>query len=138
MESHLLIQKPSAQHKRLCVESAPRKDIFKQCATQEKLWEQSTGRVRNDIFLGTVNVSADTVSSIGSLWVINLTLNGHPLQFKIDTGADVTVIGETDYSSRTTLSSPSQMPPELLGKFQANLREDGRETQDDVFVIKGP
>ena len=50
----------------------------------------------NDIFLGTVNSSADTVSSKGSLWVINLTLNGHPVQFKIDTGADVTVIGETD------------------------------------------
>ena len=45
------------------------------------------------------------------------------------------VIGETDYneawdgplqSSRTThtLSDPSQMPLEVLGKFQANLRHD--------------
>ena len=50
----------------------------------------------DDISLGTVNASADTVSSTESPWVINLTLNGHPVQFKIDTGADVTVIGETD------------------------------------------
>ena len=52
----------------------------------------------DDIFLGTVNASADTVSSTGSPWVINLTLNGHSVQFKIDTGADVTVIEETDYN----------------------------------------
>ena len=76
----------------------------------------------------------------------NLTLNGHPVQFKIDTGADVTVTGETDHneaqhgplqSSRTTLGGPSQMPLEVLGKFQANLRHDDRETQDYVFVING-
>ena len=100
----------------------------------------------DDIFLGTVNASADTVSSTGSPWVVDLTLNGHPVQFKIDTGADATVIGETDYneardgplqSSKTTLSGPSQTPLEVLGKFQANLRHNDRETQDDVFVIKG-
>ena len=79
-------------------------------------------------------------------WVVDLTLNGHPVQFKIDTGADVTVIGETDYkeardgplqSSKPTLSGPSQTPLEVLGKFQANLRHNDRETQDDVLVIKG-
>ena len=100
----------------------------------------------DDIFLGTVNASADTVSSTGSPWVVYLTLNRHPVQFKIDTGADVTVAGETDYneardgplqSSETTLSGPSQTPLEVLGKFPANLRHNDRETQDDVFVIKG-
>ena len=59
--------------------------------------------------------SADAVSMTGSPWVIDLTLNGRPVQFKIDTGADVTVIGETDYNqvrdgqlqnSKTTLSGP--------------------------------
>ena len=47
----------------------------------------------DDIFLGTVNASADTVSSKGSPWVINLTLNGHPVQFKIDTGANASYWG---------------------------------------------
>ena len=46
----------------------------------------------DDIFLGTVNVSADAVSMTGSPWVIDLTLNGQSVQFKIDTGADITVI----------------------------------------------
>lgn len=53
------------------------------------------------------------------------------MQFKIDIGADVIVIGETDYnqvqdgplqSSKTTLSGPSQMPLEVLGKFPALLK----------------
>ena len=100
----------------------------------------------DDIFLGTVNACAGTVSSTGSTWVVDLTLNRHPVQFKIGTGADVTVIGETNYneardgplqSSKTTLNGPSQTPLEVLGKFQANLRHNDRETQDDVFVIKG-
>ena len=99
----------------------------------------------DDMFLGTVNASADTVSSTGSPWVVDLTLNGHPVQFKIDTGADVTVIGETEYnkardgelqSSKTTLSGASQTPLEVLGKFQVNMRHNDRETQDYVFVIK--
>ena len=103
-------------------------------------------RGEDDIFLGTVYASADAVSMTGSPWVIDLTLNGRPVQFKIDTGADVTVIGETDYNqvrdgqlqnSKTTLSGPSQRPLEVLGKFQALLRHDDRETKEDVFVIKG-
>ena len=79
-------------------------------------------------------------------YVVDLNLNVHSVQFKIDTGADITVIGETEYneardgllqSSKTTLSGPNQTPLEVLGKWQTNLRHNDRETQDDVFVIKG-
>ena len=31
-------------------------------------------------------------------YIVDLTLNGHSVQFKIDTGADVTVIRETEYN----------------------------------------
>ena len=79
----------------------------------------------DNTFLGTVNASADTVSSIASPWVVDITLNRHVVQFKIDTGADVTVSGETEYneaqdgplqSPKTTLSGPSQTPLEVLNK----------------------
>ena len=55
------------------------------------IWESE-----DDIFFGIVNASADTFSPTGSSWVVNLSLNGHPVQFKIDTGANATVIGEKD------------------------------------------
>ena len=63
--------------------------------------------------------------------------------YMVDTGADIIVIGKTDYneaqdellqSSRTILSGTSQTPLEVLGKFQANLRHNNRETQD-VWII---
>ena len=52
----------------------------------------------DDIFLVTVNASADTqsVQQDHHGYVVDLTLNGHSVQFKIDTGADVTVIRETE------------------------------------------
>ena len=76
------------------------------------------------IFLGTVHASAYMVSLTGSPWVVDLTLNGHSvlLQFKLDSGANIKIIEEIDYneardgplqSSKTILSSPSQMPPEV-------------------------
>ena len=43
-----------------------------------------------DIFLGTVNMCVDAVSLTGSLYVVDLALNGHFIQFKIDTGANLT------------------------------------------------
>ena len=71
------------------------------------------------IFLGTVNASAYMVSLTGSPWVVDLTLNGHSvlLQFKLDTGANINIIGEIDYneaqndplqSSKTILRSSMQ------------------------------
>ena len=52
---------------------------------------------KEEVFLGIVHASVDAVSSTGSPWVVDLTLSGHLVQFKIDTGADITVIGESDY-----------------------------------------
>ena len=85
---------------------------------------------KEEIYFGTVHASADAISSTGSPWVVDLTLNGHLVQFKIDTGADVIVIGESDYdqgwdgplqSCGTTLSGPSQNQLVVVGKFQTNL-----------------
>ena len=45
-----------------------------------------------DIFLGTVNTCVDAVSLTGSLYVVDLALNGHFIQFKIDTGVNLMVI----------------------------------------------
>ena len=49
-----------------------------------------------DEFLGTVN--ADTVSA-NKPWTAVLQLNNRTIEFKVDTGADVTVIPESGYRS---------------------------------------
>ena len=49
-------------------------------------------------FLGAVTSSqVDAASTGGKPWVVNLQLNNHLMKFKIDSGADVTVITEADY-----------------------------------------
>ena len=49
-------------------------------------------------FLGAVTSSqVDAASTGGKPWVVHLQLNNHLMKFKIDSGADVTVITEADY-----------------------------------------
>ena len=49
-------------------------------------------------FLGAVTSSqVDATSTGGKPWVVYLHLSNHLMKFKIDSGADVTVITEADY-----------------------------------------
>ena len=56
-----------------------------------------TVQVDSDVFLGTVHSDMAAISAEGIPWTTNVTLNNRNLEFKIDTGADVTVIPEADY-----------------------------------------
>ena len=72
-------------------------------------------------------------------WVTELTLSG---QFKIDTGADVTVIPNTEYSrSRDgplspALSGPGQHVLKVQGKFVDYLERNHRSIQQTIYVIE--
>ena len=50
------------------------------------------GQMNEEPFLGTINIIS--IHSKDNQWMIELLLNGKPVQFKIDTGADVTAISE--------------------------------------------
>ena len=78
-------------------------------------------------------------------WVIELTLNDQAVQFKIDTGADVTVIPNTEYSrsrdgplspADRTLSGPGQHVLKVKGKFEGYLERNHRSIQQTVYVIE--
>ena len=67
-----------------------------------------------DEFLGVIHSETDSLSSTEAPWTTNLVLNSRNIEYKIDTGADVTVISEQEYFSEhnTTnrvLSDPSWM-----------------------------
>ena len=49
------------------------------------------------IFLDLVSSEIAVVNGGIKPWTIGITLNGNPIEFKIDTGADVTVIPLTVY-----------------------------------------
>ena len=77
-------------------------------------------------FLGTVN--ADTAST-NKPWMVVVQLNNRALEFKVDTGADVTVILESVYhpeedskleAASIPLNGPTGEPLEVCGRFKAS------------------
>ena len=79
-------------------------------------------------------------------WTKTLNLNQRDIVFKIDTGADVTVIPESCYRSKQDgplqpaerlLTEAGQQPLEVQGQFVGNLRYNNFETEQNIFVIQG-
>ena len=77
-------------------------------------------------------------------WMVELSLNGKSTKFKMDTGANVTVISNELFSSleevelkpaRTTLFGPNHQPIPSSGQFTAILQLDSRKVDEEVFVV---
>lgn len=94
-----------------------------------------------DAFLGVIHKdqSADP-------WVVELYLNKQSTKFKIDTGADVTVILASVYKksehgslkpSNRRLKGVHQQPLQVIGSFTGSLSHDNKETAEEIFVIEG-
>ena len=92
-----------------------------------------------DAFLGTVT------STIESPWKAMISLNGKRVVFKIDTGADVTVIPEglVPHGIQLTPTSrrfygPGHLEVVAVGKFSAELQlMSGNKATQDIYVLKG-
>ena len=65
------------------------------CRSVTNLATIRTDTVNKEPFLGTIEIMS--THSKDNQWMIELLLNGKPVQFKIDTGADVSAISE-EYS----------------------------------------
>ena len=97
-------------------------------------------------FLGAVTSSqVDTASVGGQPWMVHLQMNNQLIKFKIDSGADVTVIAEADYleardrplqSPTTILRGPNSIPLSVSGKFRGQLRKGDKVSYEDIFVVK--
>ena len=82
----------------------------------------------------------------GSPWSVKLSLNGKPMRFEIDTGAEVTVIppkthqdigSPTLYPSTKILRGPSNKPLAVRGQFTAKLRKEKQEVEQEIYVVEG-
>ena len=92
-----------------------KKGHFKVCCRSKASVNQLSADTpkEGDAFLGTIDTVTDSTKS----WTTDILLNGQMLQFKVDTGADVTVIPVKSYSEirdgplslpDKTLSGPTQ------------------------------
>ena len=94
-------------------------------------------------FLGTLEQSPVTLTD--NPWEVTLILNGVPVLFKIDTGADVSAISESVFKqlkyvtlvhSDRHLSGPSQYQLQVSGKFTATLKYGTKEAKENIFVVQ--
>ena len=83
---------------------------------------------QDDVFLGTVQAETSTVTAGDDPWIITLSLNDLPVEFKIDTGADVSVVPEETFQrfsgitlapGSKSLSGPSKHSLHVCGQFKA-------------------
>ena len=109
------------------------------CRTK-KLVETVYVNEDSELFLGTIH------SEKGKPYLVNLALNERCVEFKIDTGADVTVIPISYFDQirdgalqppYKSLSGPNSQPLDVRGKFIATLGKDGKEIQEEIYVIRG-
>ena len=83
-----------------------------------------------------------------SSWMAHLHVGEVKLKFKIDTGADVSVISEDDFhlhfsgktlrKFRSQLYGPGRMRIQVIGTFHCQLRYKDHAYECEIFVIKGP
>eukprot|EP00731_Ephydatia_muelleri_P009037 Em0004g1375a len=79
-------------------------------------------------------------------WFVTLQLQGISVRFKIDTGADVTVILESVFKrirnanlmhSDRILCGPAKNALHVIGQFNATLKHRGGVTSEEMYVVRG-
>jgi len=92
-----------------------------------------------EVFLGTVTSDKETA------WIVNIRLQGKEVLFKLDTGAEVTVISEEVYHTlkRAKLENPSkvlygpaQQRLEVVGQFAGSLKHGEHSYTGNIFVVR--
>ena len=78
-------------------------------------------------------------------WSIIIAVNNEPIEFEIDTGAEVTVISSkahhaigqpTLQASTKTLRGPSNEKLSVKGQFAATLRHGNKVAEQDLYVVE--
>ena len=95
-------------------------------------------------FLGIVKSDVLIINSTGAPWTVITSLNKRDIEFKIDTGADVTVIPESQYCkeqdgplipTKRILTGAGRNPLGVRGRFTGVLRVNGKTLSQDIYVV---
>ena len=87
----------------------------------------------------------NTQDTVNNSWRLSLPLNGVLTEFDIDTGAQVSVISETQHQKigspflsppAKRLRGPSNYSLPVTGCFTGVLKRGSQEVQQDFYVVK--
>ena len=79
-------------------------------------------------------------------WIINLKVKDTDIQFKIDTGADLSVVPKYVFKklkniklvkADTILFGPGQKQLQVLWKFKCELKTKSEKSNQELYVVKG-
>ena len=89
----------------------------------------------------------DTLDGPSKVWEIDVNVRNKTVTFKVDTGAEVTALSDTTWTSlgiatplknaELSLFGPNQTPLNLLGKTSLTMSYKGKTSTQDVFIVKG-
>lgn len=79
-------------------------------------------------------------------WLVNVDLNGNGITFKVDTGADVSVIGrqtaenmniQVNTNNIAKLYGPGKFQIPVVGYFEADMQYKSKSSKQLVYVVDG-
>ncbi|XP_064475528.1 uncharacterized protein K02A2.6-like [Ornithodoros turicata] len=98
-------------------------------------------RAVEEVFLGDIRNPSSS-----DAWYIIAKVDGKPVNFKVDTGADVTAVPPTALSSQArnsltqplkSLYGPGRAKINTLGQVEAQVDWNGKTTTQEIFVVQG-
>ena len=111
------------------------------CSKKINTVEETEEKIK-DFALGEVNTSLS-----GKPWIVEISVNEIKVIFKVDTGADVSVISSVDVKryfphsrlelNRTSLIGPGGFSLKTLGIMPAKLKFRDKEVMENIYVIEG-
>ena len=114
----------------------------KVCRSTKKVAEVNQ-QEESELFLGKVHI--DHLKSGNNQWKVDIMVNDQLVNFKIDSGADVSVLPMHTYEklentklqpTNKVLLGPCNYKLNCMGKFKAKLTVNNLSVENDVYVVK--
>ena len=138
-------QKHKCPAKEVTCHQCNKKEHYSSCCYSKVVGEVNTnlspnGRELDTIFLDTL------ISDANEYWKARIEINGTKLQFKVDTGAEVTAMSEKDYRglrkvnlqpTSKILYGPSYHTLKTIGQFMGKVKYGKKQSEQLIFVVRG-
>ena len=117
----------------------------KYCRTKKKRVVGQVDDSDEDFILGSITEEkTESINKIEDPWHAEIQVNTCKIKFRVDTGADVSVVPEKYFRKGSPaikpttkkLYGPGQMEINVVGVYDATLKTETTETQDSLYVVR--
>ena len=122
-----------------------RKGHRKKCCKTKSVAEIQRSEDSQEFFFGEIHIDK-LESDTQSAWKADIEVNGQLINFKLDSGADVSVLPARVYQTldvkleptNKVLLGPCNYKLNCLGKLKAKLAVNQKCIDNEIYVVKGP